>query len=146
MKAFVALSLVLAACYEPDAVNCTVECSTPGDCADGQVCGSDGFCSEPDIAGMCNANHNDQPDTVSLAIVIEGHGKVSVDKVGMCDSETAPEGSCMFAVTPGVAQQLKAVANKDREFVSWTSTCAGTSSTCTLTPVMALTSVGAKFE
>lgn len=142
----VLLCALLAGCYEPDAVNCTIECSAPNECTDGQVCGSDGFCAEPDVAGMCNANHNDAPETVALAITIEGHGKVSIEQVGMCDSESPSAGLCTFSVMPGVAQQLKAVENKDREFVSWTATCSGTSETCRLTPVMALTQVGAKFE
>ena len=146
MRALALLSLLLAACYAPEATDCTVECSEPSDCADGQMCGSDGFCAAPDIAGMCNANHNDEPQMVSLTIAIEGHGKVSIEHVGMCDSESESAGNCAFSVTPGVAQQLKAVENKEREFVSWTSSCSGTSSTCTLTPVMALTQVGATFE
>jgi len=146
MKTLAALSLVLAACYEPDTIDCTVECTAPRDCADGQVCGSDGFCAAPDIAGLCKANNNDEPQLVSLTIEIEGTGKVSVDKVGMCDSDGPAEGNCTFSVTPGVAQQLKAVENKERKFVAWTATCTGSSATCALTPVMALTTVGAKFE
>jgi hypothetical protein len=52
----------------------------------------------------------------------------------------------MFAVLENVMQKLKAVENNDREFVSWTSTCSGSSSTCTVTPVTSLTQVGARFE
>ena len=55
-------------------------------------------------------------------------------------------GACMFSVMPNVAQQIKAIENEDREFISWTSTCNGTSTTCSVTPVMALTQVGAKFQ
>jgi hypothetical protein len=138
------LSTLLAACYEPDAVDCTVECAAAGDCADGQVCGPDHFCAAPDVAGMCNVS--DEPQMVSLVVTITGHGKVSIDKVGNCDSESPSQGNCTFTVTPGVMQQLKAVENSEREFISWTETCSGSSATCALTPVMALTQVGAKFE
>jgi hypothetical protein len=138
------LCLALAACYEPDAVDCTVECMAPGDCAQGQICGPDHFCAAPDRAGQCTTS--DDPQSVSLAVTIAGRGKVSIEKVGACDSDSPAMGNCTFAVPPGVTQQLKAVEGNEREFVSWTQTCSGASSTCTVTPVMALTQVGAKFE
>jgi len=139
------LSALLAACYEPNPMDCTVECASAGDCVEGQVCGSDHMCAAPEIAGMCNAT-GDEPRTVSLVISIAGRGKVSIDHIGTCDSDSPLQGNCTFAVTPGMPQQLEAVEGKDRDFVAWTSTCSGSASTCTLTPVTALTQVGAKFE
>jgi hypothetical protein len=138
--------VLLAGCYEPEAVDCTIECSAADQCADGQVCGPDHFCAAPDVAGTCAAMNSDEPQMVSLTIAIEGEGKVTVDGSGTCDSKGPSQGSCMFNVTAGVARQLKAMPGKDREFVSWTATCTGTSSTCAITPVMSLTQVGAKFE
>ena len=144
MKRLAMLTALLAGCYEPEAVDCTVECTGPSDCADGQVCGSDHFCAAPDVAGMCNTTGD--PQSVSLIIAIEGHGKVSVEHVGSCDSDSPSQGSCTFAVPPGAMQQLKAVEGGEREFISWTSTCTGSSATCAVTPVMALTQVGARFQ
>ena len=146
MRAWTALCSLLAACYEPEAVDCTVECNAPGECADGQQCGNDGFCASPDIAGTCKSMLSDEPESVMLMVSIEGRGKVSIDKVGTCDSDGPSAGACMFSVAPNIARQLKAIENDDREFISWTSTCSGSTTTCSVTPVMALTQVGAKFE
>jgi hypothetical protein len=146
MRRLILLCALLAGCYEPESVDCTIECSAADQCAEGQVCGPDHFCADPDVAGTCGAMNSDEPHMVSLAITIQGEGKVSVEHVGTCDSKGPTQGSCMFNVTAGMARQLEAIAGKDREFVSWTSTCTGTSSTCSLTPVMSLTHVGAKFE
>jgi hypothetical protein len=136
---------VLAGCYAPEAQDCTVSCKATDSCAAGQVCGSDGLCASPEVAGHCNGVDGGIP-LVSLRITIEGHGKVNIDGVGGCDSDSESEGKCTFAVPANLPRDLKAIANQDRVFVAWTSTCVGTSPTCTLTPVMLLTQVGAKFE
>jgi hypothetical protein len=146
MRRFSLLLTLLAACYEPEAVDCTIECAGADECTDGQQCGSDGYCAAPEIAGSCRAMLSDDPQSVTLMVTISGHGKVTIDKVGTCDSESPSQGTCMFAVLANVMQKLKAVENNDREFVSWTSTCSGSSSTCTVTPVTSLTQVGARFE
>jgi hypothetical protein len=146
MRCATALLALLAACYEPEARDCTLECEGADECADGQLCDADGFCATPAMAGMCNPNSSaGEPVEVSLEVAIDGDGKVNVDGVGTCDSKTS-EGTCMFSVAPGVIRQLKAVENSDREFISWTSVCSGSTVTCTVTPVMSLTRVGAKFE
>ena len=90
MRTCAALFTLLVACYEPEAVNCTIECGGPDECADGQTCGSDGFCASPDVAGTCRADHTDEPKTVMLMITIEGHGKINVEGVGICDSTSTP--------------------------------------------------------
>jgi hypothetical protein len=146
MRVCAALYTLLAACYEPEAVNCTVECAGADECADGQQCGSDGFCASPDVAGSCRANHDGESQSVVLMIAIEGRGQVKIDDVGMCDSEGPSAGACMFEVTPNVTRQLKAIEKDEREFISWTSTCIGATTSCSVTPVMALTQVGAKFK
>lgn len=145
MKTALATLLLAAACYEPQARDCTLECEAADECAEGQVCGPDGFCAAADVAGNCNAANGDETSMVTLIVTIEGKGKVVVDRVGTCDSDS-PEGMCTFDVLPGVMRQLAAIQLKDdREFISWTSTCSGTTTTCSLTPVT-LTHVGAKFE
>ncbi|HEY5926559.1 MAG TPA: hypothetical protein VIV11_32955 [Kofleriaceae bacterium] len=144
MKQLALLCATLVACYEPEAVDCTVVCSQPSDCVDGQVCGADHFCAAPEVAGMCSTLG--EPQTVSLVIVIEGPGKVIVDKVGTCDAANTVDGRCTYVVNSGVTLEIKAHENDDREFISWTSTCTGSNTTCTVTAVTPLTQVGAKFE
>jgi hypothetical protein len=43
----------LAGCYQPTLRDCTVTCRGADECASGQVCGSDGWCAAPDVAGTC---------------------------------------------------------------------------------------------
>ena len=147
MKALVASTLLLASCYSPEALDCTVTCAAASECAEGQVCGSDGFCAAPSVAGHCGGPDGGMVSSlVSLRVRLEGPGKVTVDEVGLCDSETADSKACMFSVHKGVALHLKAQAKHDREFVEWTIGCSGSDETCSLTPVTGLTEVGAKFE
>jgi hypothetical protein len=146
MRPLALLCALCTGCYEPEAVDCTVECSAADECADGQVCGADHFCAAPEIAGACGMTNSDEPQMVSLVVAIDGDGKVTVEGFGNCDSDSPSQGTCTFSVPAGVMRRLKAVEDDDREFVSWTSTCAGSSSSCTVTPVMSLTHVGAKFE
>lgn len=44
---------VLAGCYQPSVADCTVTCTSETSCAEGQVCGADGWCAAPSIAGRC---------------------------------------------------------------------------------------------
>ena len=44
---------LLAGCYQPTLRDCTVSCRGADECASGQVCGSDGWCAAPDVAGTC---------------------------------------------------------------------------------------------
>ncbi len=43
----------VAGCYSPQFHDCTTQCSHSSDCVNGQVCGEDGWCAEPSIAGHC---------------------------------------------------------------------------------------------
>lgn len=40
-------------CYSPSLADCTVSCAGPSECASGQVCGNDGLCAAPEVAGRC---------------------------------------------------------------------------------------------
>jgi hypothetical protein len=148
LRSLAALALALAGCYSPDALDCTVACAAANDCADGQVCGSDGFCAAPSVAGHCGGPDGGMPSQLaSLRVTIQGAGKIRIDSVGVCDSETAHDDACEFSVPAGMSISLQADANGEHEFRGWSGACAGTSSSsCTLTPVMGLTQVGAKFE
>lgn len=145
------LIAMLSGCYDPGAVNCTVSCAGSGECASGQVCGGDGFCAAPDIAGHCsNADGGAGGPAVSLKIMIMSKGKVSIEGIGDCDSEESsgmgPAGQCTFMVPMGVARTLTAVENHDKKFQFWTLACLGTEPSCMVTPALASTTVGAKFE
>jgi hypothetical protein len=45
--------LANANCYSPSVRDCTLSCAAASDCTTGQVCGSDGMCAAPEIAGQC---------------------------------------------------------------------------------------------
>ena len=56
---------MISACYSPTLRNCTVTCETSGDCAGGQICGSDHYCAAPGVADRCS--QPDVPDGQSVA-------------------------------------------------------------------------------
>lgn len=147
MRALLVTLLATAACYEPQARDCTVTCNNANECAGGQVCGGDGFCAAPSVAGHCSVI--DAPPAempIALSVVIMGPGKISVEDIGVCSSDTAPHGTCTFSVPARMARQLRAIQLKeDKSFQGWTMGCSGSQDTCELTPVMAVT-VGARFE
>jgi hypothetical protein len=130
---------MLVGCYDPETVDCTVTCTAADECASDQVCGSDGFCAAPEVAGQCVA-------PVALEIKIDGDGTVSLADVGDCDSRTAKDRTCTFMVTPNQRRQLSAMPNGDKDFKEWSAACAGETATCEVTPVTDVTRVGAKFE
>lgn len=151
-----------AGCYSPSLADCTVSCSGPSECASGQVCGTDGLCAAPEIAGRCavppdaaldagvvvdapiammiDAAMPDAPPLpamVRLRVQIVGKGRVVVDGRGTCSASMGPGGGdCAFDVARGVAQTVRATPVQiDQWFLSWTSpTCRGQSATCTFTP------------
>lgn len=53
--------VLIAACYAPTLRDCAVACSAATDCTGGQVCGADGYCSSPDVAGQCAGILDAQP-------------------------------------------------------------------------------------
>lgn len=174
LAAALALAVALAGCYSPSLRDCTVSCAREGDCAQGQVCGSDGLCAAPDVAGRCagaapvDARPPELPDAplpvdagvaidaapppdappanVALRIQIDGKGTVIVDGRSACSSSGPQRGDCTFDVTRGVAITVRAVQFPgDQPFSSWTSaTCRGSDPMCTFTP-MAATSLMARF-
>jgi hypothetical protein len=141
-----AFATLLIACYDPLARDCTVSCSTNDTCGTGQVCGGDGFCAGPAVRCQRADAPIVSPLLVTLQIVISGRGNVTVDGIGVCDSNSTSHGSCTFAVPAHVARQLRAIENHGREFVMWTAACSGAATTCSITPVLTETRVGAKFE
>jgi hypothetical protein len=60
------VAILAAACYDPSLRDCAVACRNGGDCATGQICGDDGWCAAPAVAGRCDAARDasepDEPD------------------------------------------------------------------------------------
>jgi hypothetical protein len=152
--------LALAGCYSPSLRDCTLSCGSPDDCAAGQVCGADGWCAAPAVAGRCpglvDAGPRDagpadaSPDaamTILLRVQIDGKGSILVDGHGSCSSQGAQHGDCTFTVAARVALTAYAVAIPlGNTFTGWTSaTCKDAPATCTFTPMVATTIV-AKFQ
>ena len=161
-----AIALVLAGCYDPAVRDCTVTCHGAGECASGQVCGTDGYCKSPS-AGTCNAadapaSEIDAPVATidappadasppdgmpaQLHITITGKGKV-VDSTStiMCN---APPGDCLIAVDSGASITLTAVASgAGHPFADWTTAnCMGMGPTCAVTIDASVVTVSAKFN
>jgi len=128
---------LLAGCYAPELRDCTVACSDSTDCAGDQVCGGDGYCAAPDLAGMCNGEP--APPKVSLRARVAGRGALEVAGVGTCTTD------CTWPVAAGSTVQARAIEG-DQEFDRWTTdNCAGQSQTCTLA-MTASVIVGVKFH
>lgn len=161
----------LGGCYAPDLQDCAVSCRAADDCGPGQVCGGDGMCAAPAIAGQCGAHLDagaDRPDARGLpdaspdaapldgpparfvlTVKISGRGRVLVTEeqvaLGQCD-HTAVNATCAFEVRVGAQLQLTAMGLFGDEFDKWTSlACAGQDATCDLTVVVLTTSVVGKF-
>jgi hypothetical protein len=154
---------LLAGCYSPSLRDCTVACAEPADCAPAQVCGPDGMCASPEMAGRCameaDAAPMPEPDAgvpdaapdaallVKLRVQIDGRGSVQIDGRGTCSSADPSHGNCMYDLPLGVAQRVQAVAiDPDQTFAAWASfVCGGEGPVCTFTPLVA-TAVVAKFS
>jgi hypothetical protein len=139
---------VLSSCYAPDLRDCTVTCSGASACAGGQVCGPDGYCAAPGVAGMCGALNgvdaaSDATPRVVLHIQIMGNGRVDVTGAGTCSSASGP-GDCLISVPKGMVQ-LRAIV-VDKPFDLWTTApCTGQTTTCVFDANIA-TTVGARFH
>jgi hypothetical protein len=107
------------------------------------VCGADGYCADPDVAGHCAATDAMPAEHVSLVITISSPGAVEVVGLGTCDAEHG----CTFDVPARTQRSLVAKPVKDdKPFAGWSGACQGQPSTCALVPTAAMTSVGARFE
>lgn len=150
--------VVLAGCYSPSLRDCTVSCGSAGDCATGQVCGADGMCASPAVAGRCaarvDAGHDaalaDAPPdvgrTVRLTVQVMGKGSVTVEGIGTCSSQDPDHGNCVYNVVPGAPLTAEATSITTSDvFAMWSSsTCAGQGARCQFTPVIA-TVIAARF-
>lgn len=139
---------ILSGCYAPDLRDCTVTCSGAKDCANGQLCGTDGYCAAEGIAGSCGDAVDaavDAPESVMLRVTVSGSGHVDVPGAGTCGKSGPPD--CVMQVPKNAQVVVKAIADdNEKPFEKWTSvTCAEQSATCTFTATVA-TTVAAKFR
>lgn len=170
----VALAIVAAGgCYGPELGDCVVSCASDVDCAPAQICGRDGRCATPALAGRCDERDGggppmpgdvpslppdaanvdasvppvDAPGTVTLRIRIRGRGYVVVGgNLAMTCDHTAPGDQCMFAVTAGAPVELHAFPALGHRLERWKDACEGEQPTCSLTPSRPMTTVEAEFE
>lgn len=168
----VLLAIPAAGCYEPVLRDCTVTCASAGECATGQVCGPDGYCARPAVAGTCIAPGHpdadvdgtidariavpdarpapprpDAPPAAELAIAITGRGDVDVAPLGAsCVADDWMGAACAYPITAGAPIVLTAkTTHKDDRFGGWSGACSGQSATCSLTATSGTTSVTAGF-
>ncbi|HTJ40572.1 MAG TPA: hypothetical protein VL463_00700 [Kofleriaceae bacterium] len=174
--AAIVAAIACVGCYQPALRDCTITCAGAGDCAMGQVCGADGFCARPEVAGTCaadaaiagepDARMIDPPDarivampdarplppdahpTVTLAITIDGRGKVQVAPIDQtCDAHDWIGTACAYSVPQGDALVLTAkTRSKDDRFAGWSGACAGSIASCVVTPTSGTTTVVAAFQ
>lgn len=168
---FVACASIATSCYSPELRDCTLSCASVGDCASGQVCGSDRLCvaaergsctSSPDDAGIdddVEGMHSgagldartdaaiDAPTRGAIKVSVEGKGWVYVVGHGTCDSDPPQSGDCMFIVPLEIPVTIHAEAREDWRFDRWTtSACTDDDEeTCTFLPQVAM-QVSVKFR
>jgi hypothetical protein len=145
---------VLAGCYDPTVRDCTVSCASRTDCTGSQICGEDGLCAAPGVAGRCMTSRSDAAvDTpgdaprVPLRVQITGKGAVVVVDHDTCSSQGPQHGDCTYDITYGVQQSVVAVEiSRTEKFTRWaTIPCSGQDASCTFT-AMARTIVAAEFS
>ena len=167
---------VITGCYGPALRDCTVSCAAAADCAQGQVCGADGLCAAPEIAGTCapppdggpaidaarpvdapsidapppppppDAPPDAPPMGATLRVQIDGAGSVFVDGSGVCSSFGA-RGDCTYDLTLGAPKTVRAVAiQPDQRFKAWTSSTCGGQGASCTFTPTVSTTVIAKFE
>jgi hypothetical protein len=147
----------LGGCYAPTVSDCTVSCTEEGDCASGQLCGSDGLCAASAVAGQCAAAtldagpggdaRRDASTAIVLDVQITGKGNVIVAGRGTCSWRDPQHGQCTYNLSPGIAQRVDAVDVQDHQvFASWTSVaCRGQGARCSFTPT-ADTALTVRFD
>lgn len=155
------VAVMLAACYEPEYRDCQAKCSGDDSCAPGQVCGRDGLCAAPEIAGSCaampdageaspiDAARPDAEPTAELRVVVSGKGRVLGDAFGVdCAGEgNDAVGDCRFMVPRGASLTLVAVEiHHGWGFDRWEREDCGDAPECQITVEAPGTLVAATFR
>jgi len=147
---FLLVLAILSGCYAPDLRDCTVTCGGATECASGQVCGADGFCAAPGVAGTCGAGGVDASvdagQTVMVRVMVMGNGQVDIPGAGTCGMTGPPD--CVMQVPKNAHVVATAVTHDtNKPFDKWNSiTCAGQDESCEFTAVLSVTTIVAKFK
>jgi hypothetical protein len=157
--------LVAVGCYSPDVRDCTLTCTDATDCASGQVCGTDRLCAAPAQAGRCARvlgmydageavdaradgsidAHPDAAELVSIQVTVTGKGEVSLDGGGTCTGH-GPAVNCVLGAIKGSPATVRAMGLGGNHFMAWSGACDGELPSCTFTPFLPVTDVGASFH
>lgn len=134
--------VVTAGCYDPDLPDCTLTCNGNDSCGPGQVCGNDGYCAAPAVAGTCGP----AVEMAQLVIRVDRKGRVTLDNPAFACESTGGMQTCTTMVPKTGWTDLHAVRT-DKEFERWTSLrCAGQGETCHLLLGDPMIEVAAKFR
>jgi hypothetical protein len=164
----VAALAALAGCYDPSLRDCTVTCHGAGECANGQVCGADGYCAAPGVAGTCGAvDARETADAPSIdassdapvdAVVIDAPPDatpaqlhVTISGKGMVTDSTGTRvctTDCLFPAADGDKMTFTAQGmGSAHPFQDWTTAnCMGMGPTCTVTITAPVTTLSAMFK
>ncbi|MEO6773734.1 MAG: hypothetical protein ABI467_12070 [Kofleriaceae bacterium] len=153
-----ALALV-AACYSPDAPDCTLACTADSDCIAGQACTTDHLCAATGIA-TCGAHATTDGNAatgsdagggsgsatyVMLTLHVDGDGSASTSDGQTCDNFPMPK-DCTFEVVQGDPLTVTATPHVAKQFDKWMGgPCDGQPATCQTTPNGAIR-IEAKFK
>jgi len=172
IAAGIAVAALLAGCYQPTLRDCTVTCAAADDCAGDQICGPDGYCALPEVAGSCG--DGGELDAAADADPTAPDADPSRPDAAIPDAGTAPDASgplvllkvriigtgrvvsdaldiscdvsCNYNLPMGTVVTLSpVVTDQASQFSSWTQACAGQTPDCTLTLNQAMQTARAVF-
>jgi hypothetical protein len=103
-------ALVLAGCYDPALRDCKVTCHGAGECASGQVCGNDGFCASPEVAGTCKT----RPDASDEADAPQMQPDANTTPDSAFDAPVVIDGAPDGNPDAGVVQLHITITNKGK--------------------------------
>jgi hypothetical protein len=96
----------IGGCYDPSVRDCSIECSSPKECAGGQVCSNDGYCVAPSYRGRCaheapsdatsktiDAEEDATPDA-PVSLCEQGCVGGTCDAQGVCVIDCSAQGAC----------------------------------------------------
>jgi hypothetical protein len=144
MRFPLAIAILAAGCYEPRLAPCKVSCGSAADCAQGDACGTDGFCVA--VAGDRCTSEGPGDATIAmplaLHVTVMGNGSVTVTDGGTCKD------TCMYTFAQGVAITAMWIQTSGgHAFSGWTTpNCLTQGQTCTFTLAPTTAMLGARFQ
>ena len=125
-----------AACYGPEAPDCTLACTMDSDCISGQACTSDHLCATTGVtscgahamvdgnnaagsdAGSGSGSGSGSATYVTLTLQVDGNGSASTNYSQTCDSFAMPK-TCPFQVVKGAQLTVTATPHVTKQFDKW---------------------------